>query len=282
MSLYTDPDVVRDQPRTDTRIDVALIPPLSLLETQEQLKQTKYYLVLPQLLNQHKRYRNYFLDRNDKYLILDNGAAEAYAGTNDDDLLKLAMYIGASEVAAPDILFDGDTTRERCLAFLRTHLCEKYIESGGVVGYVAQGSSVPDALDHFCRLWEVPLARDNIRTIFLPRLLVSKNDLSGRINLADFIHRVEPDLDIHFFGASRYWASEIRKIRDLVPFVRSIDTSLPYTATYLYTTLHAGKEEQAPRPVNYFDLGAGLFEQSLLYANINQYLAWAGFKPNEY
>ncbi len=253
-------------------MQVALIAPWELLYYQ---RKTHYQLMLPQLLTNPEYCDAYdeFTARGD-YVIMDNGAAEGKAFA-DDYLLGQATLFKVSELAIPDVLGDTEETYARMemfLAHVQQNLGSPFPFKFGLV---AQGRDRREALD---LVYKVVGSRwvDDIKTIFIPRLLVSEDDRFVRINIAEELWDEFGDrFDLHMFGSSPVWPREILAIQAEAPFVRGIDTSLPFNMTHKKLSVMNGGN--STRPSDYFDLEAEEFDPVLLDRNVGTYLSWARY-----
>lgn len=248
-------------------MEVALIPPACLVE---DTKRTNMQLVLPHMLHNEAykvQYLEHFEDNN-QYVIMDNGAAEDYL-VEDDDLAHLAMWYKPNELAIPDVLGERQLTWEAGVRFLSTYgmsLRHQRIK----LGYVAQGGDPQDALEGVRNMmWMWGWA---ISTIYLPRLLVRYSDTSARLWLAHRVHEEFPEKEIHLFGAAAGWPGEVIYAKN-VPFIRSIDTSLPYSYSFYNRRLRAKAKTPISRPANYFDKTAEEFTH--VDKNVERFLEWA-------
>jgi hypothetical protein len=94
------------------------------------------------------------------------------------------------------------------------------------VAIVAQGSSVSQAFALVSTL--VYTFRPIVTAIHIPRLLINSTNLYTRLDLVRRIYDKYPTMDIHLLGASPLWCGEIECAARMYPFIRSIDTSMPY------------------------------------------------------
>jgi len=246
-------------------------------------------LVLPQLTTNEKYKSAYkeFEDLGD-YLILDNGAAEDQ-WYNVSELMSIARQYKVDEVAIPDTLGDADTTYLRLELFFADN--EPLLQDIGInewgpkLGFVAQGKEWHEAMRLVSRVMQSKYA-SRISTVYLPRLLLQKGDRYARIALANNIHNTYPELNIHMFGASVVWPLEMLAISKEAPFVRSMDTSMPFNFAIASKRLGVDYRQANPgRVQNYFDWcpndlkfgeSAALGAQSLFWYNVQVALRWAG------
>lgn len=247
-------------------MEVALIPPVSLVE---ETQRTRMQLMLPHML-QNEAYKNQYLkylEDNSHYVILDNGAAEDYLA-DDDDLVHLAMWYKPDELAIPDVLGECQLTIDAGNRFLSTYgmsLKAQRIK----LGYVAQGADPQEALEGVRNMvfhWGWALS-----TIFLPRLLVKSSDTSARLWLAHRVHEEFPNYNIHLFGASPYWPGEVMYAKTY-SYIRSIDTSLPYSYSFYGRKIKTRASVPISRPAEYFEKPATEFTN--VDKNVMRYLEW--------
>lgn len=249
-------------------MECALIPPVSLLAYNND---QRYQLMLPHLLNHSatykRKYKAYAKDRS-KYVILDNGAAEGVK-PRPDQLADLAIQYKVQEVVAPDVLGNYEQTVVDTHDFMRYARDLDFIR----LGIVAQGRNVQEAM------WCVAATLRSehwryVNVVYLPRLLVTPEQPQARISLAQAIHQRWPDLQIHFLGASRHWLQEALAASRTVPFVRSIDTSVPFTEA-TYGRLLGKTPTGLARPDDYFDWSP-LTDASreIVKKNVGRYIGW--------
>lgn len=248
---------------------VALIPPIALLEDTHK---TNIQLVLPQNMRE-PAYRDMYsghLANADQYCIMDNGAAEKEL-VSARDLFELASFFLPDELAIPDIIGDTGRTVEMAKVFCRTY-ASPLKRLGVRLGYVTQGKDIEEALSGVQEIVEA--WGSHIDVLYIPRHLVRRHNKSARIRLANDIRATWPkgQFDIHFFGASHWWPGEVLAIKRYAPFVRSIDTSLPYNYAYAGRALKA-EAPPVSRAQGYFHHGKSAFEGA--EKNVERYLAWA-------
>lgn len=253
-------------------IECALIPPVAMLSYN---KSQKFQLMLPHLIRDQKYRRSYrgYCNDEEKYVILDNGAAESVHPLNAS-LIKIAGDFGVDEVVAPDVLSDKNGTVVKTSHFLNALMNSPLWEKKDVkVGVVAQGFDHKEAFKCVELLVNSYLG-DRIGVVYIPRLLVNSNHLEARLLLAHAIHVEWPHLEIHFLGASRLWLQEPLAMATATPFVRSIDTSVPFTEAFYSRPL--GKNLQGkPRPDRYFGWATSSdIKLEIIEKNVRRYLGW--------
>lgn len=246
---------------------LALIPPLQLLA---EIQDRDTFMALPHLIK-HEGYAEWLAkacNDEDKFVMLDNGAAEAIRYT-PIALAEIGKYFGVDELVATDVLRDSAMTvvnTERCVL--------EFLESGfkGRIAVVAQGGSPMDAL--WCV--EEIMARVGmyVDTICIPRLLITKQD-NIRIQLAARLHELYADKAIHLLGASRLHPHEVQDAARM-PFIRSIDTSLPFVTGLAYeqlsTRIVASPHREAS--TEYFGVDVQPTQRILAAMNCQTYEGW--------
>lgn len=265
-------------------MDVAFIAPISLVDTQDD---QQYQLMLPQLFSLSYKYAQAYYDyrRMQKFIILDNGAAEKNQ-VGMEELLQVAHEVAANEIAVPDTLYDARDTLLKLDTFFSSNLDmidRLRLGYGTQFGFVAQGHNIEEA---FALTLAVMRCRWNayIDTVYLPRLLItSRNQRHERIKLADMIHKELGDrLNIHLFGSAPTYVQEVRVAAIDAPYIRSMDTSLPYNLTFNRASIIQSpsiwdQDRGLPgkRPSDYFDLKEENFDKELLEFNMNMVRRWA-------
>jgi hypothetical protein len=246
-------------------MEVALIAPFEMLDSSSF---GTYHLMLPHL-TYDPRYVKHFkrlCQDPEKYVIMDNGAAEDVA-MDWDVLTSHAWAYQVNEIVLPDVMGDPEATYHCARTFLEERPA---VGDMHVIGYVLHGDTVEDTITAFYRIVHSSL-NDLIDVFYIPRrLLVKTNEVMSRyqvatmININDLKHR-----DIHFLGMHHKFPEEPRLIR-LCGRSRSLDTSLPYVlATYSrhFDALAGQHSIPAVRPDNYFERHFTASERTLSLMN---------------
>jgi hypothetical protein len=200
-------------------MELALIPPFQLL-CDTYL--TSMQMLLPHLLS-NSEYITYYIAHctdSDNVVIMDNGAAEQKF-FQEENLIEIASGLRVSELVAPDVMADATGTIAMSHAFIQR---ARYEGLEVPIGIVAQGKNLIDALR--CAK-ELLATTSDIKTVYIPRLLLKNERPYIRLKLAERIKQYAPEVDIHFLGASTLWCGEILEAARS-GLVRSLDTSLPY------------------------------------------------------
>lgn len=250
-------------------MDVALIPPISLLDETDG---TTLQLMLPQLL-WNQKYADTYLQHcmsDDQYVIMDNGAAENHP-IDHEELVHKALEFEPNELALPDVLGESAQTIVRSREFHRKY-SDLLLHRDIQLGVVAQGHDVVEAqytVDRFADIFGT-----SIKTIYLPRLLVTHETPTARIELARRIYETHGDkYQIHLFGCSRYWPAEVVAAKRY-HYIRSIDTSLPFNYAYYGRLLKGGAEANpVHRSDDYFMASGKKFGGYQI--NVERFMLWA-------
>jgi hypothetical protein len=257
-------------------MDVALIAPLDMINQQFT---TDVQLMLPQIKHPDyvKEYRE--MQQRGDTIILDNGAAER-VNTTGTELLKIAHQYKVSEVAIPDTLGNAVKTLDQADHFFRyfpLSITTLHKVHGTQFGVVAQGDNWAASM----ALVDAVMERDYshlIDIVYLPKLLLNDGDRYARIRLAEMINtKYNERLVIHLFGANKSWPMEVNFIAMQAPFVRSIDTSLPFAAAMQGVRLSTNASEgmKIGRAEDYFESHMPYEQKVLAAQNIATYLEWA-------
>lgn len=247
---------------------VGLIPPRGLEKTALA---TDFSLMLAQ----HKSSWTDDLIRTlrpSRYIVMDNGACEGDRVTNEE-LLDAASVFGADEIVLPDVMNDAAETLNLVDDFINEYVHTKTRK----LMAVAQGLNLKQfqiCINDFVDL-------EAISVIGLPRhMLGTLEDPVARLAVANWVNREFPGrFEIHFLGANVTFPQEIREVANIVPFVRSLDTSLPYTYTMLgvnFTDKEIPHPANIKRPSTYFtEDWSKQINHDRLNDNINTYLRWS-------
>lgn len=234
-------------------MQVASIVPIHYLPL---IKGKPYHLCLAHLALNYSDYRNFYKEeaQNGSYVILDNGAAEGET-VEVQELLQLAIYLGAFEVILPD--FIGDYEKTITESYRALHYIKSREDYKGKVMAVPQASSFKSWLTAAEEMLTWP-----IDTLGIPKFLTYAFGPCARL-LA--LHRLRSSLSflraqgkiqIHLLGCA-YDPREVGTIKELSPIsVRGVDSSLPYLlARDGHYLLHAYRHhiQRSQEPVDFLD-----------------------------
>lgn len=237
----------------------ALIPPKGWHETA---KQSDYHLMLAQITDPEYR-RMYANMDTDDYIILDNGAAEGNK-VSTEELLKVAAIIGVDEIVVPDVMADAYATYEAAQDFF----ARKDLPDSTKYMLVVHG----DTLHQCTHMIDLYKQRWPGATLALPRHLLRIRS-GARLLLADYIIGEYGECPVHMLGSSSIWPAEVRHLGLNYPWVRGIDSSMPYNYAIADRRLNV-IGPGVDRSEGYFSAKRELNEQ-LLQANIKTFLGWA-------
>lgn len=255
---------------------LALIPPISRLD---DCKLTDYHLVLPQLFFNYPRYRAFYTELAidlDNYIILDNGAAEGYTCTYEE-LMRCALTLDADEVVIPDAIKQPEASEMLLQGFLEFLTRWGYEPGTFKFMAVAQGDTWENFREYVHRVLMDDMNQPMVDTIGLPRhMLRTCKDHRARIKLATEIYDVygSDAPAIHFLGASPLWTQELEYAVEEVPFVRGMDTSMPYV--YGWYGQRIPTSQMIDRPNRYFELPAvaSVIDPAAIDLNVKTMLNW--------
>lgn len=245
---------------------LALIPPYHRLT---DIKKTDYQLALAHLFLQTESmadnlaYTGIYLEARERgdFVILDNGAYEG-ALVAASTLVDLANTVKPNELVIPDSMGEAAITQSMAEQFFHFH--RPQLDPDIDLMYVAQGQNVHEVRQSI--VWASH--QDWIKTIALPRHLVSTlQERNARLN---FAHEIKNtcDKDVHFLGASPLWTDEIRVAAELGN-VRGMDTSMPYVYGYSYQKWPSHEiVDSAQSRQFYFDLEGDKWQTETIDYNV--------------
>jgi len=249
-------------------MQLALIPPTPLLR---YTRMTHYQLMLPQYVQdiEYSSMYNNLCSNRSQYVILDNGANEGHNVTITP-YITMAVRFGADEIVAPDAIGNQEGTIWLTRKFMKLYKVHRQ-KARVKVGIVAAGRDYKESAYTAQQLIEE--FPTEVKTVFIPRSLVTQVHPTSRIEVAKLIHDQYPDAQIHMLGSSHYWIREIATIREECPYVRGLDTSAPFNYAYAGRRIDDGSLVQ--RPPNYFNLRMAN-RLDLVEYNIKRMIQWAG------
>jgi hypothetical protein len=210
---------------------LALIPPFSMLDLATP---QDYQLLLPRNFRD-QIYAQWavkdILQDPEQFTILDNGLAEDQQ-IDDIALLAMASYYKPSELVVPDVMRERGASIDWALKFIDMKVCldpEDYPYDGRYA-FVAQGRTYHEALECAKQYIDNPLLHNFANTIMIPRHLVTAQEPHARLIVAGALYEYIGDrkVDIHLLGGSRFFPREIYYAAKDYPFIRGMDTSMPF------------------------------------------------------
>jgi hypothetical protein len=254
--------------------ELALIAPHTYLHFTSY---TNYQLMLPQFLSNPGYAKQYgeYCHAGDQFVIMDNGAAEGVY-ISDEELISLVSKYAPDEIVLPDSMGNMLETVNRSKRFIGSVI--RWIDKFPVTpslsfGIVLQGGN----LDEIERQIDLMMEDHEpwIDTLYLPRSMnVRWTSRVARITVAEYLeHKLRGKLKIHFLGGSSLFVDELRQVAKNCPFVRGMDTSLPFNYAF------AGRyilETGIPidRPAYFWDAIYNREVSQLLTRNINEMRSW--------
>jgi hypothetical protein len=197
-------------------VKVALIPPKGYEVTALR---SYYHLVLPETLTDSGGYTDYVTTyqrasaRGDT-VILDNGCYEGKLASGDE-LMDYAALIGATEIVAPDVMNDSVATHRATKQFIEDHPKSRWYKIMAVV----QGSDWQDLVHEYSKMIHVT-------TLGIPKAQIKVLGDPTRSEIARWIYIKYADrFKIHLLGMHRL---NLNELESSPPFVRSVDSALPY------------------------------------------------------
>lgn len=252
---------------------VAAIAPVDLLEF---CRRDSYHMILPEPYEKSEDYRNW-AQSIEGFKLLDNGVIEGNQ-VDINRMLQIAHAINASEVIAPDVLDDCDTTIMAVGQFLNE--LEEMSERSFDVMAVVQGKNVAEYLKCLSAF-----AQDTrITSVGIPRRMTKVlNSKWARVSFAEIMlhHGMFERFEVHYLGAND-WLREVVCLGETP--ARGIDTSLPFVMALEGLPLRH-QTQYVERQGNFFYVPLGYYLDNDTYGpipreviidNLRTYRDWAG------
>lgn len=252
---------------------LALIPPLSHLE---DCFDTNIQLALPHMFEDNRYSAFYHMmcaaQPIGQHVILDNGAAENES-VDLDEFIEMIQHLGPREFALPDALGNTDQTVANAFHFLLDYGSK--IPNTTDVGFVAQGKTVDEASAGIDAIVDSHVG-SYVKVIYIPRLLIKESgEEDARFQVAEYIHHRYSHLQIHLFGASPFYPTELYYAATHHPYIRSMDTSLPYNYASADVELTLDTARPIGRPNDYFTSEYWDDQHELVKKNVETVKKWA-------
>jgi len=236
---------------------VATILPSAYLHLTET---DDYHLCLAQAIGVDERYTAFYkrIAAEDKFVILDNGAAEGELPTIEE-LYDKAIMLGASEIILPDVMFDTKATLEEGYKAI-DYLSKKkhYFE----VMAVPQGKTLEDWMSCALEMLKWP-----ITSVGIPKNLVRTGGYFGRLRALKTFLKLKSarGVGIHLLGC---WEDprEVAIINSIIEGIRGVDSRMPYLYAAEGKVLDPDTHEK-PKSMD-FDSTDATVSHSLLESNI--------------
>lgn len=240
--------------------------------------QSDFHLVLAQQCSADPDYKKAFTRGYgpvgpDDFVILDNGAYEGDMVTNDY-LFNTALDIKANEIVLPDKMRSVEGTIESSVKAIKAYdVWYNFMKPSytfGMMGVLQTSGSMGEVIESLEQFAKWP----QITTVGIPRHFCDI-DKYFRYQVLNVNQEYKDRFKFHLLGTNPKVPNEVSLIADRFPWVRSVDSSLPYNYTLagVVLTTYAARIE---RPVEYFERDwSGGFDRYLLQDNINTYMRWA-------
>lgn len=254
-------------------MQVCFITPKGL---EQRMSRGSRVMGLAHLVPNDESYAGY-LQKHSKSMpvTLDNGACEGFPVAREQ-LGVLARYVNASETVLPDEMGNGEITLKMVTHYLSAHR-EADMEYLAVV----HGKNMREMQDMIKRYAE----HEPITCLGIPRISVKADHRAIRIDLAQWINEAFVQrFQIHMLGASSVWPAEAKMIAKYAPFVRSIDTSMPYSYAMEGVRLDLKQLPPFERVPDYFERNwdrMPSFVQKLVEYNEEVLLQWCKPQSSE-
>jgi hypothetical protein len=195
----------------------------------------RYHLLLAHdILDKPDEYREIYgkvrEDYQDSFIILDNSIVELGKAMELEDLLEAASVVPPDCIVIPDVMGDGEATRQMAKDFVRRY-CQYFQdkqqfadEVPSLLG-VLQGSNVDDAMETVAMMYSLPM----VDYISVPRIFA--NEQGSRMPvLHELIRRDTYKLfrGIHLLGFSNNILDDVCCAR--MQIVKGIDSAVPIRA----------------------------------------------------
>lgn len=239
-----------------------------------------YHMALAQLLdikssNAYTKFYKNMGSAYDKYLILDNGAAEGEA-IPFVTLLKAGKYIGANEIIIPDTLCNINETLNQAFACIEHMdiLCDD--EYRPKIMLVPQGKDLEEWLECFNEMQVI-----DYDTVGIPKILCKMAGPHARMKMLMAIASELKGREVHLLGCHND-PTEIRTIqqleeRKLIAPVRGVDSAMPYVYTKGGQRINGG-ELRPNIPFKFTERNLDSTKMKLLEVNIKE---WSSLQPLE-
>jgi len=250
-------------------VKVGLIPPRGL---ENYALRSKFHLALaiPELMSRRTYGGMYLrLSKTGDFVVLDNGLAEGKPAT-PEQLLAYADWMHADEVVVPDVMRDATGTIKAVEGFFKNFsppTTRQYMA-------VAQGERNEDYFKCVDLFATIPA----ITTVGIPRhMLETLGVKATRIDFAHWINEMFPRrFELHFLGTNPVWMAETRHATKYAPFVRSVDSSMPFSYAIAGEHLANDTQKQITRPDKYFDTEwVHKVDGGMIRNNISVFMEWA-------
>lgn len=250
-----------------------IIPPLSALDLMHE--GTAGYYCLANLYIKNENYREFFLKqkRDNRFILLDNGAAEHDLVT-EEILLNIVEELKPNLVIPPDVLLDKEATIANFDLFQKKYIernCHKHTS----LFACPQGKTIFEWMDCYQYMRQSPyVARIGLSKIAIPycwnRVSVGEDRLikESRWSCVKDLdtYSMLSDIDIHCLGAGDMREFEYYK---KYPEIVSTDSCNSVWSAMNGISFEDGDFTRIPTPRDYFERDISQEQRELALKNIN-------------
>jgi hypothetical protein len=150
---------------------------------------------------------------------------------DDIALLAMASWYEPSELIVPDVLTEREASVHWAMSFIdMVQMVKEEHPFEGRLAFVAQGKDWHEAIECAKEYIDHPLLHDHVNTIMIPRHLVTREQPHARLLAAETLEKwwAYGNIDIHLLGGSRFFPHELLWASKDYPFIRGMDTSMPF------------------------------------------------------
>jgi hypothetical protein len=263
-------------------MDIAIIPPGALARQFCEGRTCQMALAGElehgMIQTDYKEFYNQSWKIRSVHWLLDNGAWETES-LDPEALLRIAHKYAATEIMAPDVLYDPSATLDKTLEFIKV-LREYHPEWSSRVlpkpriAAIAHGSSIRESMYFIAQIHQ---QAPEVKTIAISRTTTYRSgNPTARLELALEIKRqYQNEYQVHLLGFSDKWPTEIQHCNSFPGLVRSLDTIAPFSYAYNGFSMETVGTVDVPRPNNYFSLTPTDFNPALVEHNIATLDKWA-------
>lgn len=244
-----------------------VIPPLSNLELMEE--GNAGYFALAHLYVNNPLYRDFFKvqRQRNKFVLLDNGAAENSLVT-EDVLIDIVKELKPDEVIAPDVLFNASQTMHNLTSFVERMQRE---DLNSDIVFCPQGNTK----EEWIQCYKFGLSHPEVSTIGLSKIAVpwAWMKVKGDQMIMEARHECVQYLEdndmirkpIHLLGAGN--PDEFTSYTN--PLIRSTDSCFTVWSGMNGVNWRKGDRKRVPTPHDYFSRELNVDQYMMALSNID-------------
>jgi hypothetical protein len=239
--------------------------------------QSDFHLVLAQITEVNYISSYMYGPDDDDFIVLDNGAAEGNM-VGMGELLQRAVAYAADEIVLPDVIGNAEATInlvKDAMYQWRNHPVGAQVPVRAMA--VVQSSGASSEWQECIKAFE---KIDAIKTLGIPRHFLDK-DKWMRHQVVSWIKGMGLDerFEVHLLGTNPKWCTEVSFMAKNHPWIRSVDSSLPYNYAIAGVPLTDTMNRSIPisRVKDYFtkERTYDQNQRALVIDNINTFMRWA-------